>query len=42
MATHASVAGITGKYFASRQMWPCEFAGDSAGITALDEICAGF
>ena len=42
LATDASVAGFTGKYFASREMRSCEFAGDSAAITALDEICAGF
>jgi NAD(P)-dependent dehydrogenase (short-subunit alcohol dehydrogenase family) len=42
LATDTTVAGITGKYFASRQMRSCEFAGDSVAITALDEICAGF
>jgi retinol dehydrogenase-13 len=42
LATDAAFAGVTGKYFASRQMRPCEFAGDSKGIAALDEICARF
>jgi NAD(P)-dependent dehydrogenase (short-subunit alcohol dehydrogenase family) len=42
LATDASIIGITGKYFASRHMRSCEFAGDSAAITKLDEICAGF
>jgi len=42
LATDPSIAGVTGKYFAGRQMRPCEFAGDSAAIAALDEICARF
>jgi NAD(P)-dependent dehydrogenase (short-subunit alcohol dehydrogenase family) len=42
LVTDAAFAGVTGKYFASRQMRPCEFAGDSKGIAALDEICARF
>jgi NAD(P)-dependent dehydrogenase (short-subunit alcohol dehydrogenase family) len=42
LATDPSLAGVTGKYFASRQMRPCEFAGDAKAIAALDEICAAF
>jgi NAD(P)-dependent dehydrogenase (short-subunit alcohol dehydrogenase family) len=42
LATDPDVAGVSGKYFASRQMRPCEFAGDAKAIAALDEICAGF
>jgi NAD(P)-dependent dehydrogenase (short-subunit alcohol dehydrogenase family) len=42
LATDPSVAGITGKYFASRQQRPCEFARDEKAIVRLDEICAGF
>jgi len=42
LATDPSVAGTTGKYFASRQQRTCEFARDEAAITRLAEICAGF
>lgn len=42
LATDPSLAGITGKYFASRQLRPCEFAGDAKAIAALEEICAQF
>jgi len=42
LATDPSVAGVTGKYFASRQMRPCEFAGDSKAVATLDEICARY
>jgi len=40
LATDPALAGITGKYFASRRMQPCEFAGDTKAIAALDDICA--
>jgi NAD(P)-dependent dehydrogenase (short-subunit alcohol dehydrogenase family) len=40
LATDASVAGITGRYFASMQMRACEFAGNREAIAKLDEICA--
>ncbi len=42
LATDASLAGVTGKYFASRQTRPCEFASDAEAIAALDEICTRF
>ena len=42
LATDPSVAGITGKYFASRQQRACEFARDEQAIAWLAEICAGF
>ena len=42
LATDRSVAGVTGKYFASRRQRPCEFANDAKAIARLDEICAGF
>jgi NAD(P)-dependent dehydrogenase (short-subunit alcohol dehydrogenase family) len=42
LATDPSVAGVTGKYFASRQMRPCEFASDAKAIAAFDEICSRF
>ncbi|HEX7509603.1 MAG TPA: SDR family NAD(P)-dependent oxidoreductase [Polyangia bacterium] len=42
LATDPAVAGVSGKYFASRQMRPCEFAGDAKAIAALDELCARF
>jgi len=42
LATDPAVAGVSGKYFASRQQRSCEFASDNATIAALDEICAGF
>jgi len=42
LATDPALTGVTGKYFASRQMRPCEFARDEAAIAALDEICARF
>ena len=42
LATDPALAGTTGKYFASRQMRPCEFAGDAKAIAALDELCARF
>ena len=40
LATEPALAGVTGKYFASRQIRSCEFASDGAAIKALDEICA--
>jgi NAD(P)-dependent dehydrogenase (short-subunit alcohol dehydrogenase family) len=42
LATDSSVAGVTGKYFASRKQRPCEFASDEKAIVALDGICARF
>ena len=40
LATDPALAGITGKYFASRQQRPCEFAADAKAIAALDEHCS--
>jgi NAD(P)-dependent dehydrogenase (short-subunit alcohol dehydrogenase family) len=42
LAADPSVAGVTGKYFASRRQQSCEFAKDEKAIARLDEICAGF
>ena len=42
LATDPSVAGVTGKYFASRRPRACEFARDEKAIGRLAEICAGF
>ncbi len=42
LATDPSVAGMTGKYFANRQMRLCEFARDEKAIAALVAICARF
>jgi retinol dehydrogenase 12 len=40
LATDSRVAGVTGKYFASRQQRACEFAADEKAIAALDAVCA--
>jgi len=42
LATDPSIAGLTGKYFASRRQQSCEFAKNEKAIARLDEICAGF
>jgi retinol dehydrogenase-13 len=42
LATDPSLAGVTGKYFASRRQQSCEFARDEKAIARLDEICARF
>jgi NAD(P)-dependent dehydrogenase (short-subunit alcohol dehydrogenase family) len=42
LATDPVLAGITGKYFANRQMRLCEFARDETAIAALDALCARF
>jgi retinol dehydrogenase-13 len=42
LATDASVAGVTGKYFADRRARVCEFASDLTAVDALDEICGRF
>lgn len=42
LATDPSIAGVTGKYFASRRQQSCEFAKNEKAIARLDEICAGF
>ena len=42
LATDPSVAGLTGKHFASRRQQSCEFAKNEKAIARLDEICAGF
>jgi len=42
LASDPSLAGVTGKYFASRRERACEFASDEQSIAALDSICATF
>ncbi len=42
LATDPSVAGITGKYFAGRQMRPDEFVRDAQAVARLEAICASF
>lgn len=42
LATDPSVAGITGKYFASRRQQTCEFSKNEKAIARLVEICEEF
>jgi retinol dehydrogenase 12 len=42
LATDASVAGVTGRYFAGCRERACEFASDARAIAALDAICAKY
>jgi NAD(P)-dependent dehydrogenase (short-subunit alcohol dehydrogenase family) len=41
LATDPALAGITGKYFASRRQQICEFANNTKAIARLVEICEG-
>jgi NAD(P)-dependent dehydrogenase (short-subunit alcohol dehydrogenase family) len=42
LATDPSLAGVTGKYFASRQMRPDEFVRDAQAVARLEALCASF